>query len=71
MDGTGEFVTGKIRLSCILVQKSAQGEDQMEEFPAWICMIALECKWCLTCKIEDQYTERGPIVGAVQKVLLG
>jgi hypothetical protein len=43
----------------------------MEELPAWISGIVLECKWCLTCKMEDQYTERGPVVGAVQEVLLG
>jgi hypothetical protein len=42
----------------------------MEELPAWICRIGLECKLCLTCKMEDQYTERDPIVGVVQKVLL-
>jgi hypothetical protein len=47
------------------------GGDQMEELPAWISGIVLECKWCLTCKMEDQYTERGPVVGAVQEVLLG
>jgi hypothetical protein len=47
------------------------GEDQMEELPSWICRIVLECKWCLTYKMEDQYTEHGPVVGDVQKVLLG
>jgi hypothetical protein len=48
-----------------------QWEDQIEELSAWICMIALEYKWCLTYKMEDQYTERDLVVGAVHKVLLG
>lgn len=43
----------------------------MEEFPAWIYRMVFACKWCLTCKIEDQYTERGPVVLVVQKEVLG
>jgi hypothetical protein len=48
-------------------QEGIQGVDQIEEFPAWICIIEFSCKIGLICKTEDQNTERGPAVEAVQK----
>jgi hypothetical protein len=33
--------------------------------------VELACRWCLTCEIEDQYTDLLPVVGAVQKLLFG
>jgi hypothetical protein len=34
-----------------------------------IIPLSNKCKWNLTCKIDDQYTQWGPAVGAVQKDL--
>jgi hypothetical protein len=52
-------------------QECIHGEDQIEEFHAWICKIELSCKFCLTCKTEDQNTDLGPGVEVVQKDELG
>jgi hypothetical protein len=44
-----------------------QGEDHIEELPAWIRMVEFSFKCCLTCKTEDQKTDRRPVVVEVQK----
>jgi hypothetical protein len=54
-------------LSCIEFQVGIQGEDHIEELPAWIRMVEFSFKCCLTCKTEDQKTDRGPVVVEVQK----
>lgn len=65
-EGIGISVTGK-RISCMVAQVSMEGEDQIEEFPAWICKMEFSCKWCLTYKTEDQNTDLGLVAEAVQK----